>query len=279
MAKMANGPLVIIGGAEDKKGDRVILKRFVELAGGSKSKILVMTVASQHPGAMGQVYTDVFNELKVGQIRILDIESREEAASPEAVQAVAEATGIFFTGGDQVRITTLLGGSPVVDCLFERYRHGAAIAGTSAGASAMSTAMIERGEPGATASIELVKKGPGLGLLPDVIIDQHFSQRGRVSRLISAVAEHPGYIGIGIDEDTAIVVQDHEFEILGAGAVTIVDATNITHTNADDHNDQHNLAVCGLLLHILPGGYRYNLHHKQPLIPPSPNGEKGGDER
>lgn len=273
MAKTAKGPLVIIGGAEDKKGDRLILKRFVELAGGDKAHILVMTVASQHPVEMGKLYTDVFAELKVGQVKILDIESREEAGSREAVQAVAQATGVFFTGGDQVRITTLLGGSPVIDCLFERYRQGIVIAGTSAGASAMSTAMIEKGEPRATASIELVKKGPGLGLLADVIIDQHFSQRGRVSRLISAVAEHPGYVGIGIDEDTAIIVQGHQFEVLGAGAVTIVDATCITHTNADDHNDQHNLAVCGLLLHILPRGYRFDLHHKQPLIPPVLDGK------
>jgi cyanophycinase len=268
------GALVVIGGAEDKEGDQVILKRFVELAGGERSRILVMTVASQKPAEVGALYQDVFAGLGIKHLRVLDVESREEAAAPESIKAVAEATGVFFTGGDQVRITTLLGGSPLDECLHRRHRDGMVIAGTSAGASVMSTTMIERAEPHATASVELVKKGPGLGFMSDVIIDQHFSQRGRVARLISALAEHPGYLGIGIDEDTAVVVQRQRFEVIGAGAVTVVDATNISHTNADEFSADRMLAVCGLQLHILPAGYHFDLRHKQPIIPPAPQGSE-----
>jgi cyanophycinase len=262
------GTLVIIGGAEDKKGDCEILQKVVELSGGHKAKLVVMTTATEQPEVVGKQYQGIFEKLGVSNIDILDIPSRETANDPEPEQILANATGIFFTGGDQLRITTMLGGTRLDKALHDAYLRGLVIAGTSAGASVMSRTMIVEGDSDDSAKKNTLNLAPGMGLLNDVVIDQHFAQRGRINRLISAVAQNPYTLGVGIDEDTAIVVSpDNTFEVVGSQSVTVVDGRWITHTNVSEAEQDQVLAVTGVNLHILPKGYRFEMEQRQVIMP------------
>ena len=267
MAGRQAGPLVIIGGAEDKSGDGVILREFVRLAGGDAADVALMTVATSEPEAAGEQYSQLFADLGVKDVRVVDVRTREDASDPKAIKVLEKASGIYFTGGDQLRITSLLGSSPIEECLHQRRAAGVVIAGTSAGAAVMPKVMIVKGQSEKSAAIEIVQKGPGLGFIDRVMIDMHFAERGRIGRLLSAVAEHPAYLGVGIDEDTAIVIRGEEFEVVGSGAVTIVDASNLGYTNADDHEDEHMLALTDVCLHVLPAPYRFDLAARRPVIP------------
>ncbi|MGB9792745.1 MAG: cyanophycinase [Thermacetogeniaceae bacterium] len=268
MAEKVQGTLVIIGGAEDKTGERVILRRFVELAGGRSGRIVIVTSATSRPEAVGESYSRLFKDLGASEVSVLDIASRMEANSPSAYQQVLDATGIFFTGGDQLRITSLLGGTKVDEALHAAYRRGAVIAGTSAGASAMSETMIAEGDSDRAPQLNNVKMAPGMGLIREVVIDQHFAQRGRISRLLTAVAQHPYMLGIGIDEDTAIVVREGGiFEVIGSQTVTVIDGKQIQETNVSETGPQEPLALTNVILHILPVGYRFDMVRRQPLPP------------
>ncbi|MCG6134903.1 MAG: cyanophycinase [Nostoc sp. LLA-1] len=258
--------LVIIGGAEDKEGDCLILRDFVRRSGGIKSKIVIMTAATELPREVGENYIRVFKGLGAEEARIIDTETREDASSSTALQAIAKATGIFFTGGDQARITSILKDTEIDTAIHKRFSEGIVIAGTSAGAAVMPDKMIVEGDSQTNARIEVVEMGPGLGFLPGVVIDQHFSQRGRIGRLIAALIQEPAVLGFGIDENTAMVVTDHQVEIIGEGSVTIVDESDSTHNNMDEILKDEPLAIFGAKLHILPHGYKFDLKTRQPIL-------------
>jgi len=262
----ASGRLVIIGGAEDKEGERAILKEFVRLSGGEAARVVVIAVASDDPSALGARYIEVFKRLGVEEARYLDISSREDANDPSAVEAIQGASGIFFTGGTQLRITRLLGGTKIDTALHKLHEEGLVLAGTSAGAAMMSSVMIVGGISSAPIRVGIVELGPGMEFVSGVLIDQHFEQRGRLRRLLSAVAQYPRDLGVGIDEDTAIVVSEHQFEVIGEGSVTVIDAGALTYTNLLGLNKNDLLALCGVKIHILPAGYGFDLRNRAPII-------------
>ncbi|BAY66350.1 cyanophycinase [Calothrix brevissima NIES-22] len=258
--------LVIIGGAEDKEGDCQILREFLRRAGGTKAHIVIMTAATELPREVGENYIRVFERLGAEKVRIIDTETREDAASSTALEAVKDATGIFFTGGDQARITSILKDTQLDEAIHKRFAEGIVVAGTSAGAAVMPDTMIIEGDSETNPRIEIVDIGPGMGFLPGVIIDQHFSQRGRLGRLISALLQEPADLGFGIDENTAMVVTDNQIEVVGQGAVTIVDEADATHNNIDEILKDESLAIFGAKLHILPNGYKFDLKTRQPIL-------------
>lgn len=260
------GTLVIIGGAEDKREDMTILRQVVRLAGGTHAKIVVMTVATELPIEVGAEYVDVFETIGVSDVRTFDVSSREDANRASAVKAIENATAVFFTGGDQLRITTLLGGTKMDAAIANRLDKDLVLAGTSAGASMMSSTMIVEGTAETNPRAGMVHMAPGMEFIDGVVIDQHFAQRGRLGRLLSAVAQYPHHLGIGIDEDTALVVKKTQFEVIGRGAVSVVDAGTLSYSNAGQlrHNDA--LALCGVQLHILPAGHKFDLRERRPVL-------------
>ncbi|MEW5861864.1 MAG: cyanophycinase [Cyanobacteriota bacterium] len=261
-----SGQLVIIGGAEDKEGDCTILREFVRRAGGTKARIVVMTVATELPREVGENYIRVFERLGAEDVRIVDTVEREDAGSVTYLEAIEKATGVFFTGGDQARITSILKGTQIDETIHRRYAEGIVVGGTSAGAAMMPDVMIVEGDSETNPRVEVVEMGPGMGFLPGVVIDQHFLQRGRLGRLISALAQQPAVLGFGIDENTAIAVSDNKLEVIGEGAVTVVDESEITHSNIGDILKDEPLAVCGAKLHILPHGYKFDLKTRKPIL-------------
>lgn len=260
------GQLVIIGGAEDKEGECKVLREFVRRAGGLKARIVVMTAATELPREVGDDYIRVFERLGVENVRIVDTVTREDASSSTALEAINKATGVFFTGGDQARITSILKDTELNAAIHKRYSEGIVVGGTSAGAAVMPDVMIVGGDAETNPRVEVVEMAPGIGFLPGVVIDQHFSQRGRLGRLLSALAQQPAVLGFGIDENTAMVVNGNEFEVVGEGAVTVVDVADITHSNLQGLLKDEALAICGAKLHILPEGYRFDLGSRKPII-------------
>lgn len=254
-----HGQLFIIGGAEDKTGECKILREFVRRSGGLQARIVVMTAATGLPGEVGADYINVFERLGAEDVRVVDTDRREDASDPKAIEAVEQATGVFFTGGNQARITEYIKDTELDAALHKRFSEGVVIAGTSAGAAMMPDMMIVEGESETNPRPDIVTMDRGMGFLPGVVIDQHFAQRGRLGRLLSAVAQQPVALGFGIDENTAIVVNGHEVEIVGEHSVTIVDVANLTHNNVEELLKDEPLALCGVKLHILPAGYKFDL--------------------
>ena len=261
----ARGRLVAIGGAEDKEGDCRVLKEVVRLARGPKARIVVMTVATDHPDEVGREYKAVFNRLGVDDVRVVDVSSRADALDPKALEAIEAATCLFFTGGDQLHVTSLIGGSRMQALIHRRYEKGMLVAGTSAGAAMMSNSMIVKGDSDENPRFEAVQLGPGMDLLVGACIDTHFSQRGRHGRLLTAAAHYPQDLGIGIDEDTAIVVNRGEFEVVGSGAVTVIDAGAMTYTNLPYVEPEESLSLHGVRVHVLSEGHKFNLAAREPV--------------
>lgn len=261
-----SGQLVIIGGAEDKEGDCIILREFVRRSGGLQARIVVMTVATELPREVGDNYIRVFERLGVEDVRIVDTVYREDASAASALEAIEKATGVFFTGGDQARITSVLKDTEIDKILHRRFSEGIVIGGTSAGAAMMPDMMIVEGDSETNPRVEIVTMEPGMAFLPGVVIDQHFAQRGRIGRLLSAVAQQPVVLGFGIDENTAIVVNNNQLEVIGEAAVTVIDVSGITHTNLGQILRDEDLALCGVKLHILPHGYRFDLSSRKPIF-------------
>jgi cyanophycinase len=260
------GLLFIIGGGEDKEGDCTILAEFIRMAGDEKSRIVVMTAATDEPKETGAEYVHVFKRLGAKRVDVVDVSTRQDASKPASLALLEGATGIFFTGGDQLHVTSLIGGSEMDVLLHELYKKGVVIAGTSAGAAMMSGSMFVRGPAEENPRLENLQLGPGAEFLMGVIIDTHFSQRGRHGRLISAVAHYPHALGIGIDEDTALVAKDGIFEVIGKGAVTVIDAGELSYTNVPDLREDEGLALYNIKLHVLTAGHRFNMHERQPII-------------
>lgn len=255
----AKGNLIIIGGAEDKTDDCMILKRSIEYLS-DKDVLTILTTATQKPDEVGKDYKHVFNKLGVKNIQILNISSREEANDQEFCRQLRDTKCIFFTGGDQLRITSILGGTEINKIIKEVYQDGGIIMGTSAGASVMSSTMVVQGDDNEPAKKCTLKMAPGLDLIEDTIIDQHFDQRGRFGRLLCGVAENPYVLGIGIDEDTAIIVfPDMSFEVIGSNTVTIIDGKTIQSSNVSEQAQNEMLAIVGVTVHTLPKRYGFDM--------------------
>ncbi len=253
------GPVIMIGGAEDKRRDRVILSRFVEEAGGPEAGILVISTASTFGERANERYTELFTELGAAKVEGIRPMTREEASNPAVLAKVQEATGVFLTGGNQVRLVSVVGGTRLEDALVSAHDRGVAIAGTSAGASAVATHMVAFGRPGASPKHRMVHVSAGLGLVDGVVIDQHFEQRGRWGRLLAAIAMSPSLLGIGLDEDTAAIVHaDRTLEVIGRGSVTIIDGSKVN-TDAFHIKGHRPMMVSGAIVHALPAGYRFDL--------------------
>src|SRR5215218_10873635 len=240
MAQKKQGRLIIIGGGEKKDPERKILKEVARQADGGK--LVVVTVATEEPDESWEEYRQIFQELGVKNLEHLDVRIREQAKTEEALQAVKGASVVFFTGGDQLKITSQLGDSKVYQWIEKIYHEeGGTVAGTSAGASVMSETMLTSGDSNGSHQVsKLLGMAPGLGLIHNVVVDQHFAERGRLGRLLGAIAQNPRQLGIGIDENTAVVVEGEEesFEVLGAGAVYVLDGSDSSYSNLADEKDE-----------------------------------------
>jgi len=271
MAQKKQGRLIIIGGGEKKDPERKILKEVARQANGGK--LVVVTVATEEPHESWEEYRQIFQELGVKNLEHLDVRIREQAKTEEALQAVEGASVVFFTGGDQLKITSQLGDSKVYQWIEKLYHEeGGTVAGTSAGASVMSETMLTSGDSNGSHQVsKLLGMAPGLGLIHDVVVDQHFAERGRLGRLLGAIAQNPRQLGIGIDENTAMIMHDQEsFEVLGAGAVYVLDGSDSSYSNLADEKDEQEktMALFDIKLHVLSEGNRFDLRERRPEIPP-----------
>jgi len=268
--EIIGGHLLVIGGAEDKYNERRILKKFLNLAGGENAEVLIVPVASDFPEFAADVYTQAFRNLGVANPRVLRATSRQDVFQAEPDELLDGVTGVFMTGGDQMRLVSILGGTKFAEKLRKMVRGtGIVLAGTSAGAAAMSTSMIVRGESTPHPQKDSVRLSPGLGFLKNIIIDQHFTERGRISRLITAVSYNPYNLGIGIDENTAIILDGQGvLEVYGQGATTIVDGSAISYNEIAEVSSHETFSVYGIQLHVLRDGLIYDYLERHPLQPP-----------
>src|SRR5579863_9772933 len=254
------GWIVPIGGAENKENDRPILERFVRVSGGEEADIVVIPTASRMHET-GPRYEQLFRDIGAARVTAMDFDTRRDCQERGRLERLEQATGIFFTGGNQLRVTTLLGGTPVAKLIRARNARGVTVGGTSAGASILSEHMIASGDEGSLAIAGSVQLAPGLGLTNRFIIDQHFRQRDRLGRLLTALAYNPFSVGIGLDEDTAAFIgPDETVEVEGSGAVTIVDGADVTYSSIDSVEEGQPVCMLGLRLHLLVAGATFNLH-------------------
>jgi cyanophycinase len=279
--ELPKGKLISVGGAEDKGTDLEegfvhrnrlnffelgILKRVVDEAGGTDKKIEVITTASSIPEEVGENYLDAFGKIGCTNVGIIDIRKREDVVNPEFIERIRNANGVMFSGGDQLRLTSIFGGTEIYQILHDRYlqEDNFVIAGTSAGAMAMSNTMIYQGKSDLAHLKGEVKLTAGLAFVGNVIIDSHFDKRGRFNRLAQAVASNPQCIGIGLGEDTGVVItESNHLEVVGSGAVVIVDGRDIMHTNITDVGIGSPIAVENLRVSIMVRGNQYLLKERK----------------
>jgi len=256
----SRGWIVPIGGAENKENDRHILERFVQVSGGPAANIVVIPTASRMHET-GPLYERLFKSMGAAEVTVMDFDTRRDCQEPGRLRRLEQASGIFFTGGNQLRLTTLLGGTPVAKLIRTRNAHGVTVGGTSAGASILSEHMIAFGDEGSAVVSGSVRLAPGLGLTNRFIIDQHFRQRDRLGRLITALAYNPFAVGIGLDEDTAAFIgADETLQVIGSGGVTVVDSAEVSHSSISEVGEGQPVCVLGLRVHILVEGATFNLH-------------------
>lgn len=256
--------IMVIGGAEDKVHGREILRTFFMKSGGSEAKIGIVPSASREPALQGERYVQIFQEMGAAQIWVFDIRERYQGDDPIWSNYLEECTGIFITGGDQLRLCSLLADTPLMDKIRDKARSGQIVlAGTSAGAAVMGYHMIAGGGSGSSPNRSLVDMTVGLDFIPNVIVDQHFHNRNRMARLLSAISTHPDKLGIGVDEDTCAMFDgDGLIQVLGKGTVTVVDTQEMSHTNAQDIDTTDPLSLFNLRLHILAHGDCFDLHSR-----------------
>lgn len=253
------GWIIPVGGGEKKTKSSPILRRFVELCGGGEARIVVIPTASQLKDS-GARYHKIFSQLGAGDIDVMALEKRTECEAPEITERLDMATGVFLTGGNQLRLTTTLGGTAVAQALRSGNARGLHVAGTSAGAAFLCEHMIAFGKEGSTPRSGMVTLAPGLGLTNRVIFDQHFRERDRLGRLLTALAYNPFATGVGLDEDTAAFVDpDDGIEVVGSGGLTIVDPSQIEHSSMGSAAEGKPVSLVGVRLHILLQGDRYDL--------------------
>ncbi len=263
------GRLLIIGGNEDRDEDNMkILPHFVKMCGGKRARIIVCGTPSTEVEKKERTYRKLFEKIGVAEVMEPDVTHRHDGDAEELVQMVRRATGVFFTGGDQLRLTAIVAGTPFGNEIRHRvFNDGLIAGGTSAGAAAMSSTMIIAGNSKGTVRRADVSLAPGLGYWRDTVVDTHFAQRGRVSRLLVIFAHNPQILGVGIDEDTAIEVQPGlRFDVIGRGAVFVFDGA-VTHTNAPEASDRDVIAMTDSMMHVLPAGYAFDLQRKRPILP------------
>lgn len=263
----AQYPIMVIGGAEDKVNERDILSAFFESAGATAASIGIIPCASREPLAVGDRYLQIFQKMGAKSVHVIDIRHPDEGNSSHWLDRVENCSGVFVTGGDQVRLCDLIAGSKVIALIQERLAQDRLVlAGTSAGAAMMGTTMIAGGSSGESPNAALVDLSRGLGIIPEFLVDQHFHNRNRMARLLSAIAANPDKIGLGIDEDTcAALRRDGTFEVLGKGTITVVDPQSMTRTNYREAAVHSPLCLHNLKLHILSRGDRYDYHTRTVL--------------
>lgn len=255
--------LIIIGGNEDKKYDRAILKEAARRVGGGK--LVICTAATKRPEEIFNTYATVFRGLGVKHIHKLNVQEREEGKKESNLKILDDATAVFFTGGDQLKITSQLGDTPVYQRIHDIYAGGGTIIGTSSGASVMCETMLISGSGDESHRIADLRMAPGFGLIKGLVIDQHFAERGRMGRLIGAVAQNPANLGIGIDENTAVVLeQERHFYVLGAGAVYVMDGSGVTDSNIAEQTNGNVLSIYDIKMHILAQGDKYDFRERRP---------------
>lgn len=268
MSETRRGAIVAIGGAEDTSGDGDILQMFVDLAGGKDARIAIIPAASEEPQESGDGYRSLFKEMGVTEIEVLQFQTREAAGKEAALEPLRWATGVFMTGGDQNRLADIIIGTPVHDCLKEHNTVGQVVAGTSAGAAILASHMIQGGEGGASPRKGMVNLTEGLGLLPNTIIDTHFDERGRTGRLIACHAVHTDLISLGLDEDTAAIVDwDMVMSVAGAGTVMIVDGSSVKSDIEQLEDDDAPVMVNGIEIHTITSRYTFDLRARK-FVPP-----------
>lgn len=266
-SKVADGDergwIVPIGGAEEKEHDPRILKRFVRLCGGREADIVVIPTASRLEET-GPRYEKIFTDIGAGRVVSLNFATRTDGNRDDWLERIAYASGVFFTGGNQLRLSTILGGTRAAKMIRQINAAGVTVAGTSAGASILSDHMIAFGSEGGSPRADSVRLAPGLGLTNRFIIDQHFRQRDRLGRLVSALAYNPFPVGIGLDEDTAAFIgPDNTLEVEGSGAVTVVDADSTEFSSMAQADESDPVCLIGLRVHILVAGATFNLHTRK----------------
>jgi cyanophycinase len=280
MSRRPEGTLMIIGGHE-RDGDEAVLKEMVRRMHLRKDRrLLLMTVASREPEDTIKEYRRIFKNLGVEDIEVLDIRAREDAFNEENIRKCQGNPTLFFIGGDQLRITSQLGDSPIYRCIQANFVSGGMIVGTSAGAAVMPATMLVSGVGEDSSEMSAIGMAPGFGLIDGVVIDTHFAERGRIGRLLSAVAQNPRNLGIGIDEDTAIIVKgDKEFKVIGSGAVYVVDGTELAYSSLSEKRAEGVISIYNVKLHVLAEGNTYDLQTRQPVMPeelPEGNGHVKG---
>jgi cyanophycinase len=263
-ARIRKGPVIPIGGAEERTPHGVILRTFVDLAGGADARIVVIPTASEESGT-GEDYVEVFRRSGAASAEIARIESREDANDDETVALIASASGIFITGGDQARLSKLMVGTRASEAIQRCNIEGRVVAGTSAGASILGTHMMSNGMSEAPPHKGMVEIVVGFGLLDDIVVDQHFSTRGRIGRLLVTFAANPGLIAFGIDENTALVIQgDGSAKAIGENSVTVVDGRNV-YSDYHDRGDGEILTITGSAIHVLAPGRIFDLNKREVL--------------
>ncbi len=264
MPQATKTAILVIGGAEDKVHGREILHTFFSRAGSVNARIAIIPSASREPAVLGDRYRTIFQEMGCAETQVLDIRDREQCEDPKLQQYVEECTGVFLTGGDQLRLCGLLADTPLMERVRKRVHLGEiTIAGTSAGAAVMGYHMIAGGGSGESPNRSLVDMATGLAILPQLIVDQHFHNRNRMGRLVSAIASHPDRLGIGIDEDTcAMFEKDGVLQVMGKGTVTIIDPGEVSYTNQPQVGATDPISMYNLRVHFLSHGDRYHFHQR-----------------
>lgn len=269
---------IAIGGGDLTKAESV-LSQFLEAVRKNRdARLLVMTVATNDPRAASKKYNALFRSRGVNHVDAMDVSIREDAYEKRAVEKAENADAFFFTGGDQLNITTLLGGSPLGQKIQERANEGVIVAGTSAGAAMMPKTMIISGESVKPPTVGGVEIAPGMDLFDSLLIDTHFSQRGRHGRLLAAMAHYPNALGIGLDERTAIFIQGNLFRVVGDGAVTVMDGSGVTINDLPYRGEGERVGIAGVRVDVLPDGYKYNIRKRKPKAPSLKKIRVAGDE-
>ncbi|NJN20843.1 MAG: cyanophycinase [Leptolyngbya sp. RL_3_1] len=265
MAIPTQYPVIAIGGAEDKVGECTVLRSFFDSAGGTQATIGIVPCASQEPSVVGARYHRIFNAMGAQAVQVLDMQRPQECDEGRWLQLLDACTGIFLSGGDQIRLFDFIHGSTFITAIKERLRMGTlAVAGTSAGAAVMGEKMIAGGSSGESPNRSLVNLMDGLGIVPELLVDQHFHNRNRMARLLSAVAAHPDKLGMGLDEDTCAAFRgDGTFQVMGKGTVTIIDSGALTHTNYRFSDLTSPLSLHNLRVHILSEGDHYDYQRRR----------------
>jgi cyanophycinase len=263
----SNTTLIAIGGGEMSASEEALDEIFRYFERKKDPRMTVMTVATNEPEAAANKYNNLFRGRGLKHVDVVNVDKRDDCFEESSLKKVRSADALFFTGGDQLNITSLLGGTPVHDLIHERYSEGVLIVGTSAGAAMMSSSMIISGASDTPPRVSNVEIAPGMNMIEGTIIDSHFSERGRHGRLLTAIAHYPQVLGLGIDERTAVVFENGGFKVVGVGAVTVFDASDMQHSDLPYRKDGETVGMFGVYIHILPSGYSYEMKARRPIAP------------